>query len=193
MSSFHSRARHVRVDDPWQRIGQVGQLVIVGGKERPWGGPSYWSPDTRLPPTRYLRPSKVEVPRPISSSTTRLCEETVCRDVGGLLHLHHERGLAAGDVIGGADAREDAVDDRQLCVLCGHEGAESARAEAVARSGADRSTYRPCSGQSGSGVAWSIHSDRCRWARRRRRRSARRQGGARRWRGTRRFRGRAAW
>src|SRR5690606_5216483 len=34
----------------------------------------------------------------------------VVEDVAGLGHLHHEGGLAAGQVVAGADAGEDAVD-----------------------------------------------------------------------------------
>ena len=40
---------------------------------------------------------------------------------GSLLHLHHERRLPARDVVRRADAREDAVDDRDLRVLRRHE------------------------------------------------------------------------
>ncbi len=56
-------------------------------------------------------PSNVLVPRPISSRTMRDCGRGVVEDVGGLLHLDHEGGAAAGEVVAGADAREDAVDD----------------------------------------------------------------------------------
>ena len=40
-----------------------------------------------------------------------------------LEHLHHERRLPAGEVIGGADAREDAVEDRDLRLRRRHERA----------------------------------------------------------------------
>ena len=70
-----------------------------------------------------LRPSKVAVPRPISSSTTRLRRRRAVQDVRGLLHLHHERRLAARDVVRGADAGEDAVDDAQLGLARRHERA----------------------------------------------------------------------
>ena len=68
-----------------------------------------------------LRPSNVDVPRPISSSTTRLRDVARVQDVGGLLHLDHERRLAAGDVVGRADAGEDAIDDRHLRLARRHE------------------------------------------------------------------------
>ena len=56
------------------------------------------------------RPSKVEVPRPISSISTRLCARRVVQDGRALGHLHHEGRAPAGEVVGRADAREDPVD-----------------------------------------------------------------------------------
>ena len=121
MSSFHSRADDVGVDDAGQRVGEVGQLVVVRGEERL--RPRLRDCVARCSATAHamLRPSKVDVPRPISSRTTRLRDVARVQDVGGLLHLDHERRLAARDVVGRADAREDAVDDRQLRVLRRHE------------------------------------------------------------------------
>ena len=43
------------------------------------------------------------------------------QDVGGFLHFDHERRLAARDVVGRADPREDAIDDRNLGVARRHE------------------------------------------------------------------------
>ena len=43
------------------------------------------------------------------------------QDVRRLLHLDHERRLAARDVVGRADAREDAIDERQLRLARRHE------------------------------------------------------------------------
>ena len=43
-------------------------------------------------------------------------------DHGGLGHLHHEGGAAARQVVGGADAGEDAIDDRAAGGLGGHKG-----------------------------------------------------------------------
>ena len=68
-------------------------------------------------------PSKVLVPRPTSSRMTRLRVGRVVEDVGDLAHLDHEGGLAAGEVVLGADAREDAVDDADAGRGRGHEGA----------------------------------------------------------------------
>ena len=47
----------------------------------------------------------------------------VAQDVRGLLHLDHERGLAAQDLVGGADAREDAVHEPELGLARRHEAA----------------------------------------------------------------------
>ena len=43
----------------------------------------------------------------------------VVQDVGGLGHLHHEGGAPAGEVIGGTDAGEDAVQRCQRTALAG--------------------------------------------------------------------------
>ena len=39
----------------------------------------------------------------------------IVHDEGSLIHLHHESRLAAGDVITGSNARENAIDDADLC------------------------------------------------------------------------------
>ena len=55
-------------------------------------------------------PSNVDVPRPISSISTRLCGVARLQDVRRLGHLDHERRASAGEVVGGADARVDRVE-----------------------------------------------------------------------------------
>ena len=45
----------------------------------------------------------------------------VVEDVGGFLHLDHEGGAAADEVVAGADAREDAVDDAHAQGIGGDE------------------------------------------------------------------------
>ena len=45
---------------------------------------------------------------------------------GGLGHLHHERGTAAREIVGRADAREDAIDDGQHGRVGGNEASPSA-------------------------------------------------------------------
>ena len=46
------------------------------------------------------------------------------KNVGGLLHLHHERRVSARDVVGGSDPREDAIDERNLGFARRHERAD---------------------------------------------------------------------
>ncbi|MNF71938.1 hypothetical protein D3C84_538970 [compost metagenome] len=46
------------------------------------------------------------------------------QDVGGLAHLHHEGGAAAGQVVAGAYAGEDAVHQRQFAACRRHEAAD---------------------------------------------------------------------
>ena len=62
------------------------------------------------------------MPRPISSSTIRLRGGRGVEDHGGLGHLDHERGSAAREIVGRADAGEDAIDDRQQRGIGGNEG-----------------------------------------------------------------------
>ena len=47
----------------------------------------------------------------------------IVEDVGRFGHLHHERRAAAGQVVAGADAREDAVDRSEHGALGRHEAA----------------------------------------------------------------------
>ena len=47
----------------------------------------------------------------------------MAQDLGHLVHLHHEGGLAGGQVVGGADAGEDPVHHADDGALGGHEGA----------------------------------------------------------------------
>ena len=69
-------------------------------------------------------PSKVLVPRPISSRITRLRGGRVVEDVGRLGHLDHERALAAAQLVGRADAGEQAVDHADPRPLRRHEAAD---------------------------------------------------------------------
>ena len=43
----------------------------------------------------------------------------VVEDVGGLVHLDHEGGVAACELVAGADAGEDAVDEAEAAVRAG--------------------------------------------------------------------------
>ena len=70
------------------------------------------------------RPSKVAVPRPISSRMTSERSLAWFRIDRGLHHLHHEGGAAARQIVGGADAREQPVDDADPRPRRRHEAAD---------------------------------------------------------------------
>ena len=59
-------------------------------------------------------PSNVLVPRPTSSRMTSESRRGLVENLGGLDHLDHEGGLSGGEVVLGADAAEDAVEERQF-------------------------------------------------------------------------------
>ncbi len=111
----------VEVGDGREGIGKVRQLVIVGGEDRlrPGAGargqvlghgPGEAEAVERRRAAAYL------VENDQASGGCRV------QDVRGFLHLHHERGLPACDVVGRANAREDAIHDRQLGGARCHEG-----------------------------------------------------------------------
>ena len=60
------------------------------------------------------RPSKVEVPRPISSRMTKTALGRVVDDVRRFVHLHHEGRLAAREIVVRADPGENAIDQADL-------------------------------------------------------------------------------
>ena len=61
-------------------------------------------------PEASARPSKVEVPRPISSISTSDWARGAVQDLRRLGHLQHEGRLRVGQVVGRADAGVDRVD-----------------------------------------------------------------------------------
>ena len=68
----------VEVGDARQRVGEIGQLVVVRGEDRLRPRRGF---DARCSATAHarLRPSNVAVPRPISSRMTRLRDVAACR------------------------------------------------------------------------------------------------------------------
>ena len=122
MSSLVLARRDVKVDHTGDRIGQVGQLVIVRGEER-------------LRPRARIRgeifgdgprdAQTVERGRPAADFVQhdQASRRGEVQDRRRLLHLHHERRVPASDVIRGADPREDAIDQRQLGFPRRHERA----------------------------------------------------------------------
>ena len=69
------------------------------------------------------RPSKVAVPRPISSRMTSEPVGRLVEDRRGLHHLDHEGGSPARQVVSGTDTAEQAVDDPDMGSIRGHERA----------------------------------------------------------------------
>ena len=114
--------QQMRIGDSRQRVGQVGELVVVRGEER-------------LRPRLRARgevlghgPGDAEAIEGRRAPADLVEHDEAARrrgveDARGLLHLHHERRLPARDVVGRADAGVDAVDDRQLGLPRRHEGA----------------------------------------------------------------------
>ena len=90
-------------------------------------------------------------------------------DRRGLDHLDHEGRAPAREIVGGADAREQPVDDRRSWRGAPARSCPSAPARRSARSGADRSTCPPCSGRSrhrcGRHCRPPAATDRNRWRR----------------------------
>ena len=79
MSSCHSRAATWKLTTPGMRVGQVGQLVVVRGEQRLRAARAGSVARCSATAQAMLRPSKVAVPRPISSRMTRLRDVAVCR------------------------------------------------------------------------------------------------------------------
>ena len=97
-------------------------------------------------------------------------------DGGGLDHLDHEGGAAAGEIVGGADAAEQAVDDADVGRLRRHVGAdlgEDGDERVLAEEGRLAGHVGAGDQPDVAGVVAVAGRDRNRWRRRRRRRSPR--------------------
>ena len=111
---------YTQIADAGELLGQQRELVVVSGEERARADAAWRYSSVAQ---ASARPSKVAVPRPISSSRMR---ELLCRgieDGGGLGHLDHEGGAAARHVVAGADAGVDAVDEAEAHAGGGNEAA----------------------------------------------------------------------
>ena len=120
MSSCHSRTTTWQLVTFGQRVGEIGELVIVRREDR-------LRPGARV--RRQVLGDRPREAQPVERRRAaadfveddQAARRRAVQDVGRLLHLDHERRLAARDVVGRADAREDAIDDRQLGAARRHE------------------------------------------------------------------------
>ena len=127
-----------------QKIGELGEFVIVGGEERAGAGVFLEVLDDG--------PGDGEAVEGGGAAADFVEEDEargrgVIEDAGDFAHLDEERGAAAGEIVAGTDAREDAVDDGELGLARGNERAGLAPSGRSARLGGDRWTCRPCSGR----------------------------------------------
>src|SRR5690606_3346161 len=111
----------VHVGDAATRLGQRGEFEIVRGKQRvaavDRGQVACAGLGQRQPVVgRSAAPDLVHQHQRLLGG--------VVQDVAGLGHLHHEGGLAAGEVVAGANAGEDAVDRTDCCACGGNEAAD---------------------------------------------------------------------
>ena len=112
----------MEVHDAGRRVRQVGELVIMGGEQR-------LRPDFGVGGQIFGdRPRDAQtVERRRSSADLVEDDETARRggveDVRRLLHLHHERRVAPGDIVRRADASVDTIDERDLGLARRHERA----------------------------------------------------------------------
>ena len=112
--------RDVRVYDARQRVGQIGELVIVRREQR-------LGPAARV--RRQIfgdRPRNAQTIEGGGAASDFIEHHQAARggameNVRGLLHLHHECGLAAHDVVGRPHARVNAIHQGQLRAARRHE------------------------------------------------------------------------
>ena len=120
MSSCHSRAATCALTTPGSASARSVELVIVGGEERLRAA--------ALVRGQILgdRPRDAEAVERGGAAADLVEHDEAPRsgavqDVGGFLHLDHERRLPARDVVRCADARVDAIDDPDLRARRRHE------------------------------------------------------------------------
>ena len=109
------------VAEPRQLLGERRQLVIVGGEEG--------AAAVRLVQVLDRRPGDGEAVEGGGAAADLVEDDQRARprlveDRRGLDHLDHEGRAAAGEIVGGADAAEQAVDDAEPRPLRRHIGAD---------------------------------------------------------------------
>ena len=105
------RRTHVRSSRRAAIASSSVELVVVRRKERARPSPACSDSTTAQ---AIERPSNVEVPRPTSSSSTRLARRGRVQDCGDFAHLDQKSGSPARQVVRRANARENSVEQRQL-------------------------------------------------------------------------------
>ncbi len=159
---------HVIVDDARRRIGQIRQLVIVRGEQRPRPRRADWSRGVRPRPTRCsgrrTSPCRGRFrPAPPGCASVAVCR---MRAVSRISTMNVECPRA---MLSEAPTRAKMRSTiGSLACARGHERSGLRHQADAARSDADTWTCRPCWGRSGSPAA-----ARCRRARRRSARTAR--------------------
>ena len=105
------------VGDALDHLRQHRELEVVRGEQGP-GALLARQPCGRRPRERKPVEGAGATPDLIHQHQA-LCGGVV-QDGGRLGHFHHEGGAPAGKIIRGPDAREDAVEERNLSARCGH-------------------------------------------------------------------------
>ena len=112
----------MEIDDPWRGVGQIGQLVVMGGEQ---------GFRTHLGIRRQVLGDGPRDTQAIEGggATANLVEHDEApprrrvQDVGCLLHLDHERRVAPRDVVRRPDAGVNSVYQWNLGLARGHERA----------------------------------------------------------------------
>ena len=108
--------RDVDVFHAGQQVGQLGELVIMGGEERARAGVRLQVLDHGPGDGEAVEGGRAAADFVEQDQASRRGQ---IQDRGDLAHLHQECGAAARQIVGGADAREDAVGERQAACSAG--------------------------------------------------------------------------
>ena len=121
-----------------QPLGQLGQLVVVRGEQRP-------AADAVV---QVLRDGPGQRHAVVGAGAAadlvedhQAARRGVVQDVGRLGHLHHERALRPAQLVAGADAREDAVGQADASPVWPARSCPSGPAASAAPPGGCRRSY----------------------------------------------------
>ncbi len=119
-SFFH---RDVDVFYGGQKFGEFGEFVIVGGEERAGAGVFLQVLDDGPGDGEAVEGGGAAAD---FVEQDEACGRGVIEDAGDFAHFDEERGAAAGEIVAGADAREDAIDDGKFGLARGNEASRLA-------------------------------------------------------------------